>query len=253
MSEPLRLIGGNEGRSTSGPVVALLHFPGSNCDRETALALRAAGAHVVDLDWRAEELPAASGVVLPGGFSYGDYLRPGAMAARAPIMEAVRRFAAAGGAVLGICNGFQILTEAGLLPGALRRNRGGRFVCRTVHLRLEKSGRLVSLPVAHADGSYLVAADQLDVLRSHGQILMRYASPTDELDDCWNPNGSSAAIAAVCNRAGNVIGMMPHPERAALPWQQGGDGLYLLRSWLEVTCDAGRAAVTSPSQLLGRA
>jgi phosphoribosylformylglycinamidine synthase len=207
---------------------AVLVFPGSNCDRDVAVALRDVGA-AVTMTWHAEtELPARTDlVVVPGGFAHGDYLRCGAMAARSAIMPAVSAHAARGGLVLGLCNGFQILTEAGLLPGALLRNAGLAYVCRDVALvpantdtpftRTYVPGEPVRIPVGHHDGNYTADEATLDRLESEGRVAWRYA-PDD------NPNGSARDIAGVLSANGRVLGMMPHPERLADPAQGGIDG-----------------------------
>jgi phosphoribosylformylglycinamidine synthase I len=212
----------------------VITFPGSNCDRDTAVALAAAGARVERLWHGATELPRLDLIVLPGGFTYGDYLRCGAIAARAPVMGEVIRRAAAGVAVLGICNGFQILTEAGLLPGALVSNAGLKFICKPVALEVATAGsvftagyapgQVVTLPIAHHDGCYVCAPDDLARLADEDRIAFRY------LD---NPNGSQAAIAGVLGPGRNVLGLMPHPERAADPRLGGTDGAVLLRSLVE--------------------
>ena len=197
---------------------AVVVFPGSNCDRDVAVALREVGAHVT-MTWHAEpELPAADLVVLPGGFAHGDYLRTGAMAARAPVMRAVAEHAARGGLVLGLCNGFQVLTEAGLLPGALLRNAGLTYVCRDVLLRVDNAAtpftrgyaadEELHLPVGHHDGNYFADEETLDRLEGEGRVAWRYRESV---------NGSARAIAGVLNTAGNVLGMMPHPERLSDP------------------------------------
>lgn len=210
---------------------AVIVFPGSNCDRDAASALQRVTGERARMVWHKEtDLPEGLDlVVLPGGFSHGDYLRSGAMAARAPIMGAVRRFAESGGYVLGVCNGFQVLTEAGLLPGALLKNAAGRFVCREVRLRVENvqtrftsayaNDRETVLPVAHGDGRYFAETAVLDRLEGEGQVTLRYLE---------NPNGSARDIAGVSNQRGNVLGMMPHPERAADPALQrvGGWGIF---------------------------
>ncbi|MDI3317139.1 MAG: phosphoribosylformylglycinamidine synthase I [Bacillota bacterium] len=233
--------------------VAVVHFPGSNCDRDTLWAFREVlGEEAVPVDHERATLPAVDLVVLPGGFSYGDYLRPGAVAARAPVMRAVRAHAAAGGLVLGICNGFQILCEAGLLPGALVRNESGRFVCRTVHLRVEsdrapltaalRPGEVIRLPVAHGAGNYRLPPGEAERLAAQGRILLRYADARGEVTPEANPNGSEASIAGVADAAGNVMGLMPHPERAVAAWQGSVDGLRLLRSLLGADEGAERGA-----------
>jgi phosphoribosylformylglycinamidine synthase len=219
-------------------------FPGSNCDHDVYHALK----HVLDQDvvflWHGEEdLRGCELVVLPGGFSYGDYLRAGAMAARSPVVAAVARHAAAGGLVLGICNGFQILLEAGLLPGAMRRNRDLRFLCRDVFLRVERDdlpftrgyrrGQVVRMPIAHAEGNYEDAPAALDRLEAAGGVAFRYVSPAGAADEAWNPNGSARAIAGVVNAGGNVLGLMPHPERCCEEALGNTDGLGLLAGLVE--------------------
>jgi phosphoribosylformylglycinamidine synthase len=215
---------------------AVVVFPGSNCDRDLAVALRAVtGRDPVMLWHRENEVPQGTDIIaVPGGFSYGDYLRSGAMAARSPVMRAVADAAARGVAVLGICNGFQILTEAGLLPGALMRNAGLSFVCRDVKLTVETSqsiftsryeaGEEVFFPVAHHDGNYTADPDTLDRLEGEGRIAFRYAEQV---------NGSSRAIAGILNDAGNVIGMMPHPERVIEAAHGRTDGLRLFEGLVE--------------------
>jgi phosphoribosylformylglycinamidine synthase subunit PurQ / glutaminase len=217
------------------PRIAVVVFPGSNDDRDAAWALGALGAEPV-LVWHADpELPDVQGVVLPGGFSYGDYLRCGALARFSPAMDAVARFAGDGGPVLGICNGFQILCEAGLLPGALRRNAGLAFVCRDVPLRVERADtsftsrcepaqRLV-VPVKHGEGCWLADEELLARLTDLDQIVLRY--------DGDNPNGSISDVAGVCNPEGNVLGLMPHPEHAVDPLLGSGDGAFILASLVD--------------------
>ncbi len=197
--------------------VAVLRFPGSNCDADTLHAAHRAGADAFFVWHRDTDLNGADAVLLPGGFAYGDYLRAGAIARFSPIMEAVGAFAEAGGPVLGICNGFQVLCEAGLLPGALVRNAGLKFLSRPVTIRVEavdtpfsaayEEGAIFSVPIAHGEGRYVAAPDVVQELEQQRQVVFRY------VDD--NPNGSVNAIAGVANRARNVVGMMPHPERAA--------------------------------------
>jgi phosphoribosylformylglycinamidine synthase len=212
---------------------AVITFPGSNCDRDMADALEKVSGTAPLRVWHGDaELPASLDfIALPGGFSYGDYLRCGAMAARSPIMQAVIAAAGRGVPVLGVCNGFQILTEAGLLPGALLRNAGLRFVCREVALRVENSqslftagyvqGQEIALPVAHHDGNYFADAETLDRLEGEGRVAFRYGEPV---------NGSARQIAGVLNDAGNVLGMMPHPERAIEAAHGGSDGRALFAS-----------------------
>ncbi len=217
------------------PKIAVLVFPGSNDDRDAAWALGALGADAQRV-WHAKtELPRDTGaVVLPGGFSYGDYLRCGAIARSAAIMGAVRAFAADGGPVLGICNGFQILCEAGLLPGVLRRNRDLEFVCRDVAIRVERAdtlltrrcapGQTLTIPVKHGEGSWYADEDLYAELQEIGQLVLRYA------EDC---NGSVGDVAGVCNEAGNVLGLMPHPEHAVDPLLGSGDGALLLAALVD--------------------
>jgi phosphoribosylformylglycinamidine synthase len=213
----------------------VITFPGSNCDRDIAVALAAAGAKVLRLWHAATELPRLDLIVLPGGFSYGDYLRCGAIAARAPVMPEVIRRAAAGVAVLGICNGFQILTEAGLLPGAVLSNARLKFICRPVALEVATTGstfttgftrgQTIEIPIAHHDGCYVCAPDDLERLADEDRIAFRYLN---------NPNGSTANVAGVLSTGRNVLGLMPHPERAADPQTGGTDGLTLLRTLVEM-------------------
>lgn len=214
---------------------AVIVFPGSNCDRDMATALEQIGGTKPAMVWHGDhDLPDGLDLIaLPGGFSYGDYLRSGAMAAQSPVMREVVKAAARGVKVLGVCNGFQILTEAGLLPGALMRNAGLKFVCRDVRLRVENAatayssgyaaGQEIRVPVAHHDGNYFADDALLERLEGNGQVVFRY------LD---NPNGSRRDIAGIINEAGNVLGMMPHPERLIEPIQGGTDGRPLFESLL---------------------
>ena len=215
---------------------AVIVFPGSNCDRDLAVAIRDVTGKAPEMLWHQETaLPQDIGLIaVPGGFSYGDYLRSGAMAARAPIMRAIVEAAGRGVPVLGICNGFQILTEAGLLPGALMRNAGLSFVCRDVALTVENSqstftarydqGETVHFPVAHHDGNYNADRDTLDRLEGEGRVAFRYAGPV---------NGSARNIAGILNDAGNVLGMMPHPERVIEAAHGNSDGRRLFEGLLE--------------------
>lgn len=203
---------------------AILVFPGINRERDMARALKLASGHEPAMVWHAEsELPKGTDlVVVPGGFSYGDYLRCGAIAARAPIMDAVRKFADHGGLVLGVCNGFQILCESGLLPGVLMRNAGLKFICHDVHLRVERSdtpftrgynaGQVIRVPIAHGEGNYAADEDTIRRLEGEGRVLYRYCSPSGEVGDTHNINGAAQSIAGIVNSNGNVLGMMPHPE-----------------------------------------
>jgi phosphoribosylformylglycinamidine synthase len=222
----------------SRPRIGVVTFPGSNDDRDAALALAQLGADAT-LVWHAEtELPDVAAVVLPGGFSYGDYLRCGAIARFAPVMDAVRRFAADGGLVLGICNGFQVLCEAGLLPGVLRPNASLSFVCRDVALRVEHSntpftrrvqpGETLTIPIKHGEGCYFAGEELLAELEANGQILLRYEE---------NPNGSVAAIAGVANETKNVFGLMPHPEHAVDPLLGSADGALILGSLVDAASE----------------
>jgi phosphoribosylformylglycinamidine synthase subunit PurQ / glutaminase len=226
------------------PRIGVLVFPGSCDERDAAWALGALGAQPV-LIWHAEEeLPGVDAVVLPGGFSYGDYLRCGAIARFSPAMQAVAEFAAAGGLVLGICNGFQILCEAGLLPGALRPNASLSFVCRDVTMRVERTdtpftsrcepGQNVTIPIKHGEGCFFADTELLHELEANGQIVLRYAA---------NPNGSVADIAAVINAEGNVMGLMPHPEHAVDPLVGSTDGALVLGS----VVDAARERMAVPA------
>ena len=206
--------------------IAVVRFPGSNCEPETCRAVERAGGEAFYVWHRDASLQGADVVVLPGGFSYGDYLRSGAIARFSPIMEAIRRHAASGGPVLGICNGFQILCEAGLLPGALVRNAALKFLSRPVDVRVERSdtpftsayhaGELIRIPIGHGDGCYVAPDPVLDQLEHNHQVVLRYAEAPGA-DYPGNPNGSLRDIAGVCNPEGNVVGMMPHPERLADP------------------------------------
>lgn len=216
---------------------AVIVFPASNCDRDAALALEAVTGRAPTMVWHGEsELPPVDLVVLPGGFSYGDYLRCGAMAVHSPVMRAVRAAAEKGTAVLGICNGFQVLTEAGLLPGALVRNRSLRFVCRTVRLEARNTqspftegyagADQIRIPVAHHDGCYYAEEALLDRLEGEGRIAFTYAEGS-------NPNGSVRDVAGVLSENGRVLGLMPHPERAVEPYHPSADGLIMFRTLLE--------------------
>lgn len=223
----------------------VVQFPGSNCDDDACYAIGSVVGEPVELIWhQSENLSGFDAIILPGGFSYGDYLRTGAIARFSPVMNAVSRFARAGGLVLGVCNGFQILLEAGLLPGAMLRNQRLRFLCRQVHIRVEhtdtpftcaaRSGQVLEMPIAHMEGNYFCDAATRAELERNNQILFRYvhADGRDAGPDDFeaNPNGSLAGIAGICNRERNVAGLMPHPERAVESSLGSADGLVILRS-----------------------
>ena len=222
----------------------IVTFPGSNCDYDTYHAVvETLGEEAVMLWHKDHDLQGSDVVVLPGGFSYGDYLRPGAIARFSPIMQEVVQHAERGGPVIGICNGFQIACEAGLLPGALLRNASLKFVCAPIHLRVESSdslftsryerGQSIVLPIAHGDGRYSADEETLDRLEGEGQIVFRYAPSALEAEEAYNPNGSMRDIAGIVNGAGNVLGMMPHPERAVDALLGSADGLPLFESILQ--------------------
>jgi len=219
-------------------------FPGSNCDHDAWYALGEVLHQPVEFLWhQSEEISGFDAILLPGGFSYGDYLRTGAIARFSPVMRAVEKFARGGGFVLGVCNGFQILCEAGLLPGVLQRNSGMRFVCRQVYVRVEttdtpftsaaKPGQVLQIPIAHGDGNYFCDPATMADLERYHQIVFRYTRPDGREDAAANPNGSLANIAGVCNRERNVLGLMPHPERAVETALGSADGLVILRSLIE--------------------
>ena len=237
--------------------IGVVVFPGSNCDTDTIHALRLAGAEPVALWHEQADLEGVSAVVLPGGFAYGDYLRAGVIARFSPVMRSVAAFAAAGGLVLGICNGFQVLAEAGLVPGALLRNRGLRFLGRDVLIAPERLDTPFTralpdryplrLPIAHGEGCFYADEATLDELERNGRVLFRYVRrdgmPATPGDEDANPNGSLRAIAGVLNVGGNVAGLMPHPERASEAVLGSDDGLLLLRSLVDAAGDrraAGR-------------
>jgi phosphoribosylformylglycinamidine synthase I len=222
----------------------VLVFPGSNCDQDTANVVSQVLGHQTTMLWHAStDLEGVDAVLVPGGFAYGDYLRTGAIASFAPIMQPVKRFAAAGGLVLGICNGFQILTEAGLLPGALMRNASQRYICRQVHLRAEtanspfthtlRKGEVLRMPIGHAEGNYFCEADTLAELNRQDRIAFRYANAAGESEAEHNANGSLQNIAGILNEGRNVLGMMPHPERSSESLLGSADGLRLFRAMAE--------------------
>jgi len=223
---------------------SVIVFPGSNCDRDAAVALEAATGQAPAMVWHGDsEIPASDLIVLPGGFSYGDYLRSGAMAAHSPVMREVVARARGGTPVLGICNGFQVLTETGLLPGVLMRNATLKFVCKDVHLRVERNdtsfaghyqkGEVIRLPIAHKDGSYFADEATLARLKGEGRIAFRYCDENGEVTADANPNGSRRSIAGIYNETGTVLGLMPHPERLADPALSGTDGAKMFLSLVE--------------------
>ena len=222
----------------------IVTFPGSNCDYDTYHAVvDTLGEEAVMLWHKDHDLQGSDLVILPGGFSYGDYLRPGAIARFSPIMQEVVQHAERGGPVIGICNGFQIACEAGLLPGALLRNASLKFVCAPIHLRVESAdtlftsryerGQTIVVPIAHGDGRYSADEETLDRLEGEGQVVFRYAPSALEAEEAYNPNGSMRDIAGIVNGAGNVLGMMPHPERAVDALLGSADGLPLFESILQ--------------------
>ena len=227
-------------------------FPGSNCDHDAFHAIGHVLQRPVEFIWhQSENLHGCDAIILPGGFSYGDYLRTGAIARFSSVMKSVEKFANSGGLVLGICNGFQILLEAGLLPGAMMRNSGLRFICRHVYMRVENTdspftnaaskGQILKIPIAHSDGNYSCDEATLAELQENRQILFRYTSPDGKDDNAGNPNGSVAHIAGICNRERNVAGLMPHPERAVESALDSEDGLVVFRSMMEALVGAAKA------------
>jgi phosphoribosylformylglycinamidine synthase subunit PurQ / glutaminase len=214
------------------PRVAVVTFPGSLDDRDALRAVAFMGAEPLPVWHRSPDLHGPDAVILPGGFSYGDYLRTGAIARFAPAMAAVAAFADDGGPVLGICNGFQILCEAGLLPGALIRNAGLSFVCRWIHIRAEDgSGEVLEVPIKHGEGQFVASEDDLAMIEREGLVAFRYCAPDGTVDERFNPNGAAHAIAGLRNPAGNVLGLMPHPEHAVDP-DLGPTGGHHVFQWL---------------------
>ena len=216
-------------------------FPGSNCDHDVYHALKTIAGDDVHFVWHRESsLHGFDAVVLPGGFSYGDYLRAGAIARFSPILTEIMRFAERGKLVLGICNGFQVLTETGLLPGALMKNQNLRFICKHVYIRTENDNtqfthelgkdQILSIPIAHGEGNYFISPDGLKKLQDNNQIVFRYCDANGEITDESNPNGSTDNIAGIINQKGNVLGMMPHPERAIEELLGSPDGQFILKS-----------------------
>jgi phosphoribosylformylglycinamidine synthase len=216
-------------------------FPGSNCDHDAYYAAKHVLGQEAAFIWHKDtDLQGADILVLPGGFAHGDYLRAGGMARFSPVMTSVREFAERGGPVLGICNGFQVLLEAGLLPGAMLRNRALQFRCEHVYLRVEqtdtpftngaRAGQVLRIPIAHGEGRYFAPPELLARLEANRQIVLRYTDPDGRVDEAWNPNGSVNAVAGLCNEARNVVGMMPHPERACEAILGSTDGAIILES-----------------------
>ncbi|HET6272143.1 MAG TPA: phosphoribosylformylglycinamidine synthase subunit PurQ [Bacteroidota bacterium] len=245
---------------SAGVKFGVVVFPGSNCDHDAYYVCKKILHQEAEFLWHKEaDLKGSDVIILPGGFSYGDYLRCGAIARFSPVMKEVVRFAEKGGVVLGICNGFQILLEAGMLPGVLLRNSSLRFVCKYVHLRVENAmtlftgaceqGEVLAIPIAHGEGNYFTDDETLKRLEGDGRVLLRYCAPDGTITDEANPNGSLANIAGIINDAGNVLGLMPHPERASDPVLGHTDGQKIFQSIIErvilgdhslMTADSGR-------------
>jgi phosphoribosylformylglycinamidine synthase subunit PurQ / glutaminase len=228
-------------------------FPGSNCDHDAFYAIGNVLHKPVEFIWhQSEDLANSDAIILPGGFAYGDYLRTGAIARFSPVMKSVEKFAKSGGVVLGICNGFQILLEAGLLPGAMMRNSGLRYICRHVHIRVEQTdtpftnaasrGQILKIPIAHNDGNYSADESTLADLEKNRQIIFRYTTPDGADDAAGNPNGSLGNIAGICNRERNVAGLMPHPERAVESTLGSADGLTVFHSMINALVGTARAS-----------
>jgi phosphoribosylformylglycinamidine synthase I len=216
-------------------------FPGSNCDHDAHWTVQHVAGQPATFLWHeSHDLENCDAIIVPGGFAFGDYLRTGAIAKFSPVMESVRRFADSGGLVLGICNGFQILCESGLLPGALMRNTGLKYVCKPVNLRVENAatpftnacarGEVLTIPIGHMEGNYFCDQATLDELQRNDRVVLRYSTPDGEISPSANPNGSLDNIAGICSAGGNVVGMMPHPERASEPELGGIDGMKIFHS-----------------------
>jgi phosphoribosylformylglycinamidine synthase I len=229
-------------------------FPGSNCDHDAFYAIGNILEKPVEFIWhQSENLANCDAIILPGGFAYGDYLRTGAIARFSPVMKSVEKFAKSGGMVLGICNGFQIMLEAGLLPGAMMRNVGLRYICRHVHIRVEqtntpfttaaKQGQILKIPIAHNEGNYNCDEATLAELEKNGRVIFRYTTPDGSDDGAGNPNGSMNNIAGICNPERNLVGLMPHPERAMESVLDSADGLVVFRSIVEALAGAAKIAV----------
>jgi phosphoribosylformylglycinamidine synthase len=228
-------------------------FPGSNCDHDTYHVISKVIGQPVDFIWhRQNSVGDCDAIILPGGFSYGDYLRTGAIARFSPVMGAVKEFASRGGLVMGICNGFQILCEAGLLPGALLRNKNLKFICEHVNMRVEavdtpftnrcRRGQVLSVPIAHGDGNYFCDAETLRELQRDNRIVFKYSREDGGLDDASNPNGSLDNIAGICNRERNVLGLMPHPERASEALLGSNDGRIIFYSLADTLAELAKAS-----------
>ncbi len=240
----------------------VLVFPGSNCEHDAYHAVRKVLHHPAEFIWhQSTDLKDCEAIIVPGGFSYGDYLRTGAIARFSPVMGAVRRFADSGGLVLGICNGFQILLESGLLPGAMLRNRGLKYVCQQVSIRVENvqtpftglaaEGDVWTIPIGHMEGNYTIDAEALKVLEQQRQVVFRYCTPDGDVTASSNPNGSMANVAGICNPAGNVLGMMPHPERASESLLGSEDGVLLFQSMIRLkSLTPARGPVPGPVEVL---
>jgi phosphoribosylformylglycinamidine synthase len=229
---------------------AVIVFPGSNCDHEAQYTTETVLGQDVSMVWHKEtSIGPADAVILPGGFSHGDYLRTGAIARFSPVMAAVKAFAEKGGPVLGICNGFQILQESGLLPGAMLRNSDLRFHCEFVHVRVEQNdtpftrlctpGQVLKVPISHGEGNFFAAPDVIADLEKNRRIVFRYVTASGDVTDAANPNGSLASIAGVCSAQRNVVGLMPHPERACDPRLGSDEGLILFRSVIDQFASTG--------------
>jgi phosphoribosylformylglycinamidine synthase subunit PurQ / glutaminase len=227
-------------------------FPGSNCDHDAFWTVQQVAKQPVTFLWHdSHDLQNCDAIIVPGGFAFGDYLRTGAIAKFSPVMESVGKFAARGGLVLGICNGFQVLLEAGLLPGAMMRNVGLRYICRHVHIRVEdtntpfthaaKKGQILKIPIAHNEGNYTCDPQTLAQLQKNDQIVFRYTTADGSDDAAGNPNGSMDNIAGICNRERNVAGLMPHPERAVESALDSADGLVIFRSLVETFVTSAKA------------
>jgi phosphoribosylformylglycinamidine synthase I len=232
--------------------VGVVVFPGSNCDHDAFYAIGNVLHKPVEFIWhQSQDLANCDAVILPGGFAHGDYLRTGAIARFSPVMKSVEKFASSGGMLLGICNGFQILLEAGLLPGAMMRNSGLRYICRHVHIRVEQTdtpftnaaqpGQILKVPIAHNDGNYTCDETTLANLEKNRQVIFRYTTPNGADDAAGNPNGSMNNIAGICNRQRNVAGLMPHPERAVESALGSDDGLVIFKSMIEALVCTSKA------------